>query len=159
MKYLISFLIIPLLYSCSSDDGKEQFVYDVSVEFSVKDSEGNDLLNPENSNSFDESEIKLFYLINGEVNEVYDGNMDHPRNFVINEYPPASEYRIGVFLNYSETEEQPTTYIKWNETDTDTLKCEVYRTNSLTKITKLWLNDEQIWTSSDGTVPYFEILK
>src|SRR5690606_16006177 len=158
-KPLITFLIIALLSSCSSDDIKEQFNLDVGFEFSIKDSEGNDLLNPQNPNSFNEPDIKLFYLVNGEVNEVYDGNMDYPRNFVIHEYPPTSEYRIGVFLNHAETEELPITYIKWNETDTDTLKCEIYRTNSLTKITKLWLNDVQIWTSSDNTEPYFELIK
>src|SRR5690606_6285794 len=159
MKALIAFLSIALLCSCNSDDSTEQFVYDVTAEFSLKDDKGNDLLNPDNANAIDESEIKIFYELNGETKEVFDGNMDYPRNFFISSYSPESEYRISVFLNHSETEELPTTYIKWSETDTDTIKCEIHRTNSLTKITKLWLNDKQIWTSSDGEARHFELLK
>lgn len=159
MKTLILIMAFTMFLGCDSEGGEEQFVYDVAFEFDIKDSEGNDMLNPENPNSFDESAIKLFYLIEGNVTEVYDGNMDYPRNFRIYEYPPASAYRIVIFLNHSETEEFPITYIKWNETDTDTISSEIYRTSSLVKIQKVWLNDEPIWNSSSNSEPYFELIK
>jgi len=92
MKALIAFLSIALLCSCNSDDSTEQFVYDVTAEFSLKDDKGNDLLNPDNANAIDESEIKIFYVLNGEPKEVFDGNMDYPRNFFISQYSPESEY-------------------------------------------------------------------
>jgi hypothetical protein len=159
MRNLLAIVVIALLCSCSSDDSPEQFVYDVGVEFSIKDSQGNDLLNPENENTLNSSEIKLFYVVNGAVEEVYDGNMDYPRNYVIYDYAPVSEYRISVFLNNADTEAQPITYIQWNATDTDTLRSEIYRRNNLVKIKTLWLNNELIWSDEDGTEPYFELVK
>lgn len=157
MRTLMMILTLFTFLGCSSDEGEEQYNFDIGFEFSVKDSEGNDLLNPENPNSFNQSKIKLFYLINGNSIEVYDRNKDYPRNFLI--YKKENVYRIKIFVNHSETEEIPTTYIQWNEADTDTLSSEIFRTNSLVKIEKVWLNEELIWTLSNSTEPYYEIIK
>lgn len=94
IRALIFILIATTFFGCSSDEGKEQFNLDVGFELSIKDSEGNDLLNPANPNSFNKSELRLFYLIDGNIIEVYDANMDYPRNFMI--YQGASGYRIGI---------------------------------------------------------------
>ncbi|WP_242085481.1 hypothetical protein [Aestuariivivens sediminis] len=156
MKTLISIIALIALFNCSSDEGG-QFSLDVSFEFGIKDSEGNDLLNPENPNAFKESEIKLFYVINGNTEEVYDGNLDYPRHFLIYQY--YDQYRIRVFLNHSETENIPVTYIQWNEMDTDTIKNEMNRSDTFVKIQKVWLNDNLIWDTVNKSEPYFELLK
>ncbi len=153
---ILTLLIMASILGCNSDD-EQQFNLDVGIEFSIKNSEGIDLLNPNNSESLNESEIKLFYLINGNVEEVFDPNMDSPRNFLI--YKHESEYRIGISQNYSETEEFPITYIQWNNQDTDTLKCEYARTNRSIRQQKIWLNDELIWDASTNTEPFYEIIK
>ena len=157
MKVLMSLLILCFLMNCTSDDTQERFNYDVRFDFSIKDGEGNDLLDPESPNSFDGSKIKLFYLISGELEEVYDGSLDNPRNFLI--FQQGGDYNIRVFVNHSETEEIPKTYVRWNETDTDTISCEIYRTNTLVKVEKVWLNDELIWLASENITPYYEIIK
>ena len=157
MKAIILILTFVTLFGCSSDDSQEQFNFDVGFEFSVTDNEGNDLLNPENPNSFNESDIKLFYLINGETVEFYDDNLDYPRNFLI--YQNSDSYRIRVFLNYSETEELPETYIQWSKTDSDTIKSEINRSDTYVKIQKVLLNDNIIWNSSDNSEPYYQIVK
>jgi len=157
MKTLVSILSLAILICCGSDDDSEQFNYDVGFEIGVKDIDGNDLLNPENPNAYKNDEIKIFYLINDEMIEVYDENMDYPRNFFI--YRHANSYRIRVFLNNSETEEIPMTYIQWNGTETDILKAKFNRTNTFVKINSVWLNEELIWTASDATEPYYEIIK
>jgi len=157
MKAIILILTFITLFGCSSNDNQEQFNFDVGFEFSVTDNEGNDLLNPDNPNSFNESDIKLFYLINEETVEVYDNNLDYPRNFLI--YQNSDSYRIRIFLNYSETEELPETYIQWSETDSDTIKSEINRSNTYVKIQKVWLNDNIIWNSSDNSEPYYQIVK
>lgn len=159
MRTLILILALFAFIGCDTDEGEEQVDIAVAINFSIRDSEGNDLLNPNNPNSFDESEVKLFYLIDGNLTEVYDGNKHSPRNFTMNEYPPASEYRMTIFVNHSKTEEYPITYIKWNETDTDTIKTEIYRTGSLTEIRKAWFNGELVWESSYNSEPYFELIK
>ena len=84
-------------------------------------------------------------------------NSDNPRGFTI--YEHISEYRIGISMNYSEAEEFPVTYVQWNEFDTDTLKCKIYRTNSLVTVEKVWLNDELIWDARDEVEPYYEMIK
>jgi hypothetical protein len=143
--------------SCNSDNGQEQFSFDVGFELSVKDMDGNDLLNPENANSFKASEIKIFYLINGVMEEVYKADKDYPRNFFI--YKHENEHRIRVFLNHSETEETPETYIKWNETDTDVLGAKVNQTPFNVKIDNIWLNGNLIWSASENAEPYYAMIK
>ena len=102
--------------------------------------------------------IKLFYVIDGETQEVYDSNLDNPRNFRI--YKHENEYRIGISPNYSKTEEKPVTYIQWNENDTDTIEVVYERTQNATVQNKIWLNGEQIWELGDNTIdPFFILVK
>lgn len=157
MKSLVTIIIILVLSSCSSDDSKEQFNLDVGFEFSITDNEGNDLLNPDNSNSYNHSEIKLFYKKNGVYEEVFDENLDYSRNIKI--YKHIDKYRIGIVLNHSVEEVQPETVIRWNESESDTIKCEFYQTNSLIRIDKVWLNNTLIWNSTNNSEPYFELIK
>lgn len=155
MKYLLLFLTTILLTSCNSDD-KEQFIIDTVVNISVKDNDGNDLLNANSQNSLDQNEFKLFYEINGEQVEVYDENLDHSKGFFI--YRHENEYRIRIFPNSQKNNSNPTTYIKWNETDTDTLRCEIERNDNSEICKKVWFNDKLVWQAYD-TERYFEIIK
>src|SRR6056297_939944 len=115
MKYLFFFLSALIFASCTDDN--EQFIInkhfniDAKLEFSVFNTQNEDLLNPENSNHLNTSKIKILYVINEEIQEVYDLNADNPRNFMI--YKHESEYRIKIFLNHSETADKPITYIQW----------------------------------------------
>ena len=104
-------MITILLLGCSKNsDDENQFNLNNIIELGIENNNGIDLLNPNNAESFNESEIKLFYLINGNVEEVYSPTADLPRNFLI--FEQNDNYRIRIFLNYSETEEFPTTYVQ-----------------------------------------------
>ncbi|WP_321299679.1 hypothetical protein [Marinifilum fragile] len=156
MKYLFTIAIALLLFACSSDDEQHVAHFGLSFDFSVLDSDGNDLLNPNNENSFKESDIKLYYLINGEKKEVYNPNMDSPRNFFI--YQEGSDaYRIRIFLNDTESEEKTITYILWNNIDSDTISAEVYRNSkyNLTRMEKVWFNGQLIYELTDNTTESF----
>ena len=148
-----------LICSCSTDDAEQnQFVFDASYDFIVRDNDGNDLLNPENPNAYKESDIKLFYKINGNVEEVFEGNLDNPRHFEI--FKHKNEYRITVGVNHAKNEDLPITYIQWNEADTDTIKAKFRRTDNLTIIKKLWLNGKQIFPPlDDGSGEFYTIIK
>ena len=157
MKKLLIILTAILIISCKKDEGINQYVMDVQFEFGIKDSEGNDLLNPQNTNSYLESNIKIFYLINGKVTEVKDSMKDYAKNFLI--YKHEKNYRIRIFLNVGKDEEITTTYIQWKDEDKDVIKSEIFRGKSIVRLQKVWLNDDPIWSSQDGKESYIELTK
>jgi hypothetical protein len=162
MKNLLIILVVTILFGCDKADDSIEREYnsfiDVSLEFSVLNSQNEDLLNPENPNHLDITKIKLFYVIDGEMQEVYNPRMDHPRNFRI--YQHENEYRIGVTLNLTETSEKPITYIQWNDTDTDTIEVTIKRTQNSTIHDEIWLNGIHVWELGDYTIePYFVLRK
>ena len=144
-----------LFSSCSSDD--EQFIVSAAIDISVKDSEGNDLLNPENVNSFKENQINIFYVVNGQELIFYNGDLAHPKGFFIYK-EEKSEFRIRVFPNMDKNLELPVTYIKWNSTDTDTIRCSIERKSNSEIVTKVWLNENLVWEGYE-TERFFEIIK
>lgn len=145
-----------LLTSCNTDNN-EQAIVDTSIDISIKNIDDIDLLNPINENSFNESEIKIFYLINGETIEYYEPELDSPKGFRI--YQHQSEYRISIYPNQVISEVFPITYVKWNESTTDTIKCEYDRKNNYIICNKVWFNDELKYSLSSGSERYFEIIK
>ena len=142
MRTLLIFVsIFVAMIAC--DKEKEKLVLDQGVEITVLDELGNDLLNPTNQNFYDEGTIKIFYLINGVIEEVYNQNYDNPRNFRISEREGL--FRLMLTLNATENDEYPITYIKWSESDTDTIKCSVSRTYRSVVCIKVWYNEALLW--------------
>jgi hypothetical protein len=160
MKNLLIILTMTTLFACSESNEvvKQYHNIDVGIEFSIFNSENEDLLNPENPNHLDVSKIKLFYIINGERKEVYNSNLTSPRNFMI--YKHENEYRIRIFLNHTDTSDKPITYIQWNESDTDTIEVTYKRNQNAILKNNVWLNSEKIWERESETVePYFILIK
>jgi hypothetical protein len=137
------------MFSCSKKE-ENGFDLDLGLEISVVDKAGNDLLNPVSPNSFKESEIKIYYLLDGKKVEVFYSNYDHPRNFYI--YQRGNEFRIAVILN------DPITYIQWNNSDTDTIQCEVSRAEGSVVCRKVWFNGELRWDNY-STERFIKIVK
>jgi hypothetical protein len=156
MKKIIILIAIFTVCACNSnDDDTAQVVLDTRIDFTIKDSNGLDLLNPETPNAFLEEDIFLKYLVNGEEQNVYYGNQDSPKNLFIFEH--EGTYRIRIFPNMEASEELPITYVDWSETDRDTIKCAYNRYgNNNIVCTKVWLNGDVIWESGER---YVEIIK
>lgn len=162
MKNLLIILTVTTFLACSdsndSNEIKQFYNFDASLEFSVFNSQNEDLLNPKNPNHLNTSDFKVFYVINGEKQEVYDANMAYPRGFNI--YEHENEYRIRIFLNHTDSEEKPITEIQWNDSDTDTLEVSYHKTGNAILQNIIWLNEEQIWERGDNTTdPYFVLTK
>lgn len=154
MKCFIYILLLLLLFSCS----RKKIcctVVSTEIDMSVNDSTGNDLLDPSFPGSYKEDSIRLYYLVNGKRVEVYDPNMDSPRNFFI--YHDTPGYVIRVFPNDDKSSEYPVTYIDWNQHDEDTIRCELTRTSGTTVVTKVWFDGQLKWQA--GTRRYFSIIK
>lgn len=154
MKKIISICLIAFtLFSCNSDEVIRGFNYDATLNITVTNSSGHDLLDPANSDAFDQSKIKILYLVKGKLIQGDGGGTDNPRNFAISKQD--NRYVMRVFLNSSEEEQYPETYIQWTESNTDIIKIEYNRSaNSVTKKT-VWLNNELV-SSID---PYLKIVK
>jgi hypothetical protein len=160
MKTIATLIILTILTSCSKsndDEPQQQVVVDINIEMSLKSSNGEDLLDPNNPDAYKVENIKLYYLINGEKKEVFDPNMAYPRNFFI--FKHESEYRIRVFQNHSETETLPITYIEWSPDATDTIQTEIYRDENSIRAIKTWFNGDLKWDVENEQEPYFSIIK
>ncbi|PWI29895.1 hypothetical protein DI383_09070 [Flavobacteriaceae bacterium LYZ1037] len=152
------------MISCNSDDENNHspsyYNLETGVEFKVSSPTGVDLLNPNNANAYLAENIKIYYLRNSEIEEIYNPNMTSPRNFSIISPEDTGEdfYFIGVGLN-SYGLENTITYIEWNDTDTDTIRANFISGDNYTVITKAWYNEELIFDKDiiPETVP--EIIK
>ena len=157
MRTIVLLTIFTMLFGCNSEEIIKADDLYTGFEFSVVDNQGNDLLNPENQNYLSHSNIKLFYKENGQYKEVYNANLDYPRNFLI--FKHKTEYRIRIFLNDSENETQPEKMIQWNENKSNIIKAEFYRTNSLVRFNKVWLDDNLIWDYASNSEPYYKLIE
>ncbi|MBE9466761.1 MAG: hypothetical protein IMY72_00400 [Bacteroidetes bacterium] len=156
MKNLVLVISIFLLSACQKEESN-QFNLDTSFSMSVLDKNNNDLLNPNNNNSFKEENIKILYLIDGEKIEVNKPMLDYPKGFRIFEH--ENEYRIAIFPNNESILKFPITYIIWNSTERDTIKCEIQGTDKSEICKKIWYNGALTWDSSENKERFFEIKK
>jgi hypothetical protein len=167
-KTLILISLLTLFIGCNSNEKEEeeQIIYGTrvasSLRMTIKDNVGNNLLDPNNPNSFDIDNIKIFYLINGKKNEYYEEHLHAPKGFKVIQDEFTFEYQFVIFLNNIKTEEFPITYIQWNENDTDTIKAlfKYYPNSSSIEQKKIWYNNEVIWDYEiTNTNPFFELVK
>ena len=155
MKTIFRILIIALIFSsCKKEQNKMSVALDNKVEISVKDKVGNDLLNPSKQGALLNQNIKIYYLLDGIKKEINQANYDLPKNFMI--YEIDGKYQMRLFLNCSSSVTTNTTYVQWNENDTDTFKTEILNNTKLASITKLWYNDSLVWNVYDFVYPDYK---
>lgn len=140
MKKVLMFLILIGFFGCNSEEENLCAYYDTSMDFSVLNAQGEDLLDPNNPNSFDISKIKLFYEVNGEVKEQkLDSNVKGVfKNWTVN------KYQISIPLNVYDLNKKTITYIQWNEKYRDTLQSTFDVDHCYTRVDHIWLNDKLI---------------
>lgn len=150
MKYVFCLLTV-LFLGCAPETNCCTNL-DVGMQFAVLDANGNDVLNPSNPNAFKAQNIKIYYVIDG-VSEYQ--NSGNGGLLEISKYQNHENYiiSIGPYVG----DHLSTTLIKWNEIDIDTIKCEVERISSNTRISKVWFNDVLKWDGVNER--YFEVVK
>jgi hypothetical protein len=142
--YLL-FIGIVFLASCSKDKEPQpgldytsaSTVIGKSINIELRSSEGINLLG---SDEFPISEISATYLVNGKIVQ-NNSPHDYPNNVLFYN----KNQGVQLFLNDSSTEEFPITYIKWNKTETDTIKAQYKRTNNSITLDKLWIFENNNW--------------
>lgn len=153
MKPLLLALIILMAVGCSKDKDVENCCTIISLHanISLKNTDGEDLLNPENPNGYKERDIKTYHLINGVQKRAGQYDQFYADNEGI--------FRYSVIVNYEGNDEYPITYIDWNETDRDTIKSEIYQTSNQIRVIKIWYNGVLMWDAEDLGPEQFTIVK
>lgn len=165
----ILLLVFIVLTSC-----KEQPIRGVNVEVDtylwVRNSNGQNLLDPATPGHYSRDSIKIFYDINGRKIEMFDPNLRDPRNFAVLKFEPNGEYYIRIFTNMEKTPDNVTlTYIQWNSADEDTIRVAYERSSSSVVVDKAWWNgikkfdaaeqiDDQNW-GTNAFYRFWEVLK
>tara|TARA_B110000114_G_C15043745_1_gene378286 strand:- start:172 stop:657 length:486 start_codon:yes stop_codon:yes gene_type:complete len=144
---LLFFLPAILFFSCNNDEKPLSATnLDVVVSFYVLNDEGEDLLNPNNQNSIEITNLRIYELVNGEEIEVFNPNSDAPRGFsLISPDGKFDKYRLNLTLNILEDSNPTITLLKWSESDTDSFKAELDRGDNYIICQKIWVNDIQVW--------------
>lgn len=163
MKNLLIALSAVFIMSCNKDNNTAGVsIYSV-VEFSIFNSENEDILDPDNPDHIDESNFEIFYEIEGEKVEFYKTinpgvTLDYGRGFKI--YEHENEFRIAIFINHDDSSAKPITYVHWNDNDIDTIKATFNRRGGSIIQEIIWLNGEKVWEIGDNTKePYFTLIK
>jgi hypothetical protein len=154
-------LALCLLASCEKQQNSGEFI-STEIDIVIENNIGQNLLLEQTPNFIDIDSIKLFYQINGDKFEVYNSNMDYPRNICYINDPGYTE-RIRIFPNDVENEEFPITFINWGNGDIDTIKCHFERKNNggYVSCDKIWFNEDVVYP--DSAIPElgraFKIIK
>ncbi len=178
IKFNIFLLTMTLsIFGCRKSDSGEDLVLDLHTDMRLVNKSGENLLDPSTPNNFNTNTIKVYYLLNGQKIEMSNTNLDAPRQYMIyqveahsNNYP--GEYLMRIYLNKdgiknSSGAEEATTYIQWNNAQTDTLVTQIRRTGSSIFTEKISYNGVVKWdiTSTpkieDTSFPgrFFQIMK
>jgi len=158
MKPLILILVCILVTNCSDNNIESSTVIDTDIGLEYVNEKGEDLLNPNSENHYNENTLKVFYLVDGEKKEIFRSNLAYPKMFEISASKDSESiirYGLTLFLNDLSDEKIKTTYLQLNENDTDTITHTLQQTDNYNKvIDKMWYNGN---LSADGHT--FKIVK
>jgi hypothetical protein len=131
-----------MLLSCTKEKPRNTTISS-DVDIFIYDKDGHNLLLKTTPNTINFDSIRISYLINSKVLNVYNSDMDCPR--AICNVTDSGNERVRIFPNNLENEEFPITYIRWKNGDLDTIKCHFIRKdseNSYSEVCdKVWFND------------------
>ena len=141
-KLILSIAIPFLFYSCNKSHPIPGVDLDTTVELWIRNKDGKNLLDSTTKGYYNVKDIKVFYVINGQKVEVFNPNLDAPRNFFTFKYEANGESVLRIFLYPGTTNQEiTTTYLQWRGNEVDTLKGLINRPYSnVTKCDKVWYN-------------------
>jgi hypothetical protein len=133
---------------------------DVLFEFSVVNNSGLDLLDQDNAESFNQSNIRIYNSDGNDTSMVFNENSDAPYGYAIIER--ESIKRIRPFFDIND-ELTVFGYIRWNQDDLDTIQLKlIQQSSNVKRLTSIFYNNSEVWNEGDSTNPdnrYFQIVK
>jgi hypothetical protein len=140
-------------------------VPNAGVLISVIDTDGIDLLNPQNENAIENLYLNIYHEKNGELVRQINNMSDfyqrgyeliYPGHLLSETYDEI--YRISVMLSTAKQNSKSLTVIEWGSGGhRDSLTCEFRRASYV--ITKMYFNGELKWSESDHTGRHLTIVR
>ena len=161
MNRLVFVLLVGIIMTGCKKSSDMEF-FDTAINIIYQDTVGNDLLDTATASHYVVANMRLFYLINGEKVEFFKSNLDYPRGIRLLDYADTFKDTLilGVFPYEGEGTEseifETTTFLQLSDTDTDTIRCEMKKTENALYTTKVWYNDILKW---DAGLRLFTIIK
>lgn len=143
MKFILSILCF-FLFAVSCDKQYGGIVIDVDIDFLLQNPNGQDLLDSNTEQNLLNSDIKVYFTENGVEREVYNTNLDCPRNFCI--LDDGNKKILRMFpLDKVTGSGKDTVRIQWNSLHSDIVVANIIRKESkqsdVTFCDSVWVND------------------
>lgn len=162
MKALTILVLMISLYSCKKNNDA---VFDeTGFDITYFDQNGNDLLDPNNPKSYKESNIDIYYLLDGIKVKQYQENLQSPEFFFISNEIRENKHFMVLHPNRKSLDEnnRAITYINFGNNEEDKVECEfqTYENSSNIQVVKIWYNNELKWQyTTGGSSRWIEIIK
>jgi hypothetical protein len=144
MKKFLLFLTCLILFSCEHTDCGCSMppTLDSKIQIILNDATGKNLIDTDN---FKIENLKIYYEKNGQKVPYKRQAYENYKGF---EYRKVNEEMKLVILLDESVSFTTTTYIEWNNTQTDKLVAYFYREPNNTSVYRIWLNDVEVWNIS-----------
>jgi hypothetical protein len=121
IRTVITTLLIVIIWVSCNKSIINTLNTETQISVLINDKNNVDLLNPNTSGNYNTENIKVFYLKDGELTEYSEPNINSPHGYSI-DFENGRWY-LKLFP-HMKNNNIPTTYIKWNFADTDTITCQ-----------------------------------
>ncbi|NGP90061.1 hypothetical protein [Fodinibius halophilus] len=142
-------LIIALTIAGCSTSSNSQMVRETDIRIVFENSDGDNLLSGNTSNTITEQNTDLYYLNNGKKEKIFNGNHDYPKQFYITD--ESREHEMILFPHIKSDQDTARTLIKAGTFAMDTLKVEYEHSQNVIAVHQLWYNGELKWDTNEQT--------
>ena len=149
MKAII-YLMLLSAFIASCDDHPDSTIVDIDINLTIVNKVGEDMLNPNVSGSIPESDITMFYEIDGKLKtylSLSNGDPDYPSGFILN--PPDGSgtlndrYYLTIFSN--PTPGESLTILKIEGRQDINLVTKVIESKGNTNVVEIWYKGKLVW--------------
>ncbi|MES2417571.1 MAG: hypothetical protein V4541_05255 [Bacteroidota bacterium] len=137
MKQLKLTLLTSMLFFFVACEKSAKDVYLTHIDIAVLNQQGQNLIGA--ASTYNESNIKIYQIINGQPQLYNEPNLDADKGFSIINVETGNE-KIRVFANYMIRQPKSEILIKFGNTQVDTINCEFSINEGSAFLEKVWYN-------------------
>jgi len=151
---LLTGIFLTVLTSCEKNNDTEILHSNINIIYT--DSLGNDLLGTNTKNYISESDVAVYYFINGNTEQVYNSEMAPGIIYKVDTTNNKETHFLRLMCNTHFVNNTTITYMKIKE-DMDTIKCQYRIFDNGYDIEKVWYNNVE-QTTKYGMPFYFDFI-